>query len=212
MIMPSNHSSPIIHYWAGKYPGKIGWLVGPSSLKKTKFRAWVPYACDNDAYSAFMTKQPWNEAAWLRMLSLVQSPLWVLCPDEVANKDATLEKWDRYSPMLKERGFTVAFAAQDGMTEKDVPQSAEVIFIGGSTDWKWRNVARFCEHFSRVHVGRVNTMDRVYFCAKHGVESVDGTGWFRDGEDNPRLKQLERFLEGKPSRQRDLFEIKGTQC
>ena len=42
MVMPSNNSSAIVHYWAGRYDGRIGWLVGPSAMKKTKLRPWMP--------------------------------------------------------------------------------------------------------------------------------------------------------------------------
>jgi hypothetical protein len=52
MLMVANHSSPQLHYWAGKYPGKLGWLMGPASWK-TPF-AWLPYALDNDAWGAFI--------------------------------------------------------------------------------------------------------------------------------------------------------------
>ena len=32
MVMPSNNSSAIVHYWTGRYDGRIGLLVGPSAM------------------------------------------------------------------------------------------------------------------------------------------------------------------------------------
>ncbi len=76
-------------------------------------------------------------------------------------------------------GWPLAFAVQDGMTVEDVPGDADVIFVGGSTEWKWRTVAMWCAAFQRVHVGRVNTYRRLWECHDAGAESIDGTGWTR---------------------------------
>jgi hypothetical protein len=65
MVMPANHSSAIVHYWAGKYPGRLGWLIGPTALPKTKLRPWMPFALDNDAFSAWAKSREWDEGAWI---------------------------------------------------------------------------------------------------------------------------------------------------
>lgn len=207
MVMPATHSSPTFHYWAGKgHP--VGWLVGPSSWSKTKIRDWVPYALDNDAFSAWRDKKEWDEKAFFRMLDYASrkehKPLWVLVPDVVADKNKTLESWYHHFPRIQKYGFPLAFAVQDGMTPADVPADAEVVFVGGTTEWKWRNAKWFCENHSRVHVGRVNTPDRLWICSDMGAESVDGTGWFRCGSESHHLLRLGEFFEGK--REMQLFE------
>jgi hypothetical protein len=198
MVMPANHSSPLVHYLAGAKPGRIGWLVGPSSLPKTKLRAWMPFACDNDAFSAWTNQTPWDEEAWLAMLRRVQSlhvnPLWVLVPDVVANKEQTLVLWDKYAPVAAAYKWPLAFALQDGMSPGDVPSDADLVFVGGTTEWKWRSLPMWCDHFPRVHVGRVNELDKLWVCQRLGVESVDGTGWFRDGAGGRRERALECFM------------------
>ena len=68
MVMPSNHSSALIHYLAGKHPNRIGWLIGPTGLAKTKLRDWMPFACDNDAFSAWANEKEWDYLAWIGML------------------------------------------------------------------------------------------------------------------------------------------------
>lgn len=198
MVMPANHSSPRIHYWAGRYPGKVGWLVGPSARKKTKLRPWMPYALDNDAYSAWANNTPWSEDEWFELLDWAvesnMTPRWILVPDEVTNREATIEKWHHYSPIVRTKyGFTMAFAVQDGMTESDVPADAEVVFVGGSSDWKWENIDRWVG-FPRVHVGKVNTVPRLIECHRRGFESADGTGWMRDDSRRDKMSALEDWI------------------
>jgi hypothetical protein len=106
-------------------------------------------------------------------------------------------------------GWPLAFAVQDGMTPSDVPGNAEVVFVGGTTKWKWDTAEMWAKSFPRVHVGRVNEVRRLWQCADLGIEPVDGTGWFRDSEDGRRIPQLVGFLEGrriKPHVQEDFME------
>jgi hypothetical protein len=209
MVMPANHSSPAVHYWAGRYPGKIGWLIGPTAMPKTKLRKWMPFALDNDAFSVWTNKTEWNESAWQAMLNKVSrfnaDPLWALVPDVVADRDGTLKKWELFSPVITAFGWPRAFAVQDGMTPKDVPRNADVVFVGGTTAWKWRTVKIWTSNFLRVHVGRVNSVERLQLCEEIGVESVDGTGWFRDSEHAGKARLLEAWIEGAIQRQLSLF-------
>lgn len=201
--MPANHSSPTIHYWAGKHPGRFGWLVGPTARTKTKLRPWMPYALDNDAFSAWTKKAPWDYDNWRSLLEWArdsgQAPLWVLVPDVVADADKTIESWWRYSKEARSFGWHLAFAVQDGMTPCDVPQDADVVFVGGTTDWKWKTAKTWAKKFQRVHIGRVNELHRLWECEALGIESVDGTGWFRDGQNGRRIIALEKWLS-VPSR------------
>ena len=199
MVMPSNHSSPAVHYMAGAYPTQIGWLVGPSARTKTKMRPWMPYALDNDAFSAWTHNKPWDVVAWRELLSWASSneqpPLWALVPDQVADRDETLRKWSAHSGEVRCAGLKPAFAVQDGMTAKDVPHDAEVVFVGGTTDWKWSTLAGWAEMFPWIHVGRVNSVEKLEVCADLGVKSVDGTGWFRDESCQSKIPALLRWME-----------------
>lgn len=203
MVMLGNHSSPPVHFWAGRYPSKIGWLVGPSGMTKTRLRSWLPYALDNDAFSAWQHGDEWSEANYYSFLEWVAnqdySPLWAAVPDVVADPDATHARWEQYAPTVKEYGWPLAFVVQDGMTPSDVPDDAEVVFVGGTYKWKWRSVEAFTEQFDRVHIGRVNTIQKLRRSEELGAESVDGTGWFRRPE--REFYELEEFLSGVPDRQ-----------
>jgi hypothetical protein len=201
MLMPANHSGKVIHELAKKHPGRLGWLIGPTAFPKTKLREWMPYALDNDAFSAFSKNRPWNVEAWRDMMAAVsqerQTPRWVLVPDVVADKAATLEKWRVFAPEAAMHGWPIAFAVQDGMESADVPSDANVVFVGGTTAWKWRTAKRWASEFPRVHVGRVNTSSKLWFCQDAGCESVDGTGWFRDPSDPRKVPVIVDWLNGE---------------
>lgn len=208
MVMPANNSSAIVHYWAGKHPGKIGWLIGPTAISKTKLRPWIPFALDNDAFASWTKRQAWDEAAWIAMLRAVRAqsmkPRWVLVPDVVADREATLEKWDQYAPTAAAYGWPLAFAVQDGMAPADIPENAEVVFVGGTTEWKWRTLPIWAATGRRLHVGRVNELDRLHICERLRVESVDGTGWMRATGGGRQAQDLAAWLDGSAKPQPEL--------
>ena len=204
MVMPANHSCPIVHWWAGAFPGRIGWLVGPTAMPKTKLRKWMPFALDNDAFGAWTNGTPWDEKAWREMLRCVRMtrlrPRWALVPDVVADKSATIAKWAEFAPVVREHGFLTAFALQDGMTPDDVPVDADVMFLGGTTEWKWFSLPMWAGLGRRLHVGRVNSLERLWTCERLGVESVDGTGWMRDTIESGKGADLAAWIEGRAAR------------
>lgn len=199
MVMPANNASATVMGWAAKYPGKIGWLLGPSSIAKTKLRS-IPFALDNDAYAAFSNNTAWDESKWLQMLDSIKasgrSPLWVLVPDVVADKAATLARWRRYAPVAAAYGWPLAFAVQDGMTPADIPDHADVLFIGGTTAWKWQSLPVWSKTGRHIHVGRVNEVRRLFTCQRLKVKSVDGTGWFRGTAFGRQAVALGQWLAG----------------
>ena len=195
IVMPSNNSGLQVGYLAGKYSGRIGWLISPGGWRKPP--SWMPYALDNGAFGAWANKWPWDANAFLAHIEkskTAHKPLWVVVPDVVADMDATLISWHEWSPQLRVilPNVPLAFAVQDGMTPYHVPKDADVIFVGGTTEWKWRNLKMWTEAHPRVHVGRVNSERLLWMAHDAGAESCDGTGWMRGGED--RLEELERYL------------------
>lgn len=197
IVMVSNQSGMEVGYLAATYPGRIGHLYSPGGQRGPW--PFVPYALDNGAYPAFTSGQPWDVQAWRELLHWAacsgQQPLWVLVPDVVGNRQATLDNWPVYVPEVKRRGFRPALAIQDGMTFDDVPADAEMLFIGGSTEWKDSAIGPWCARFpNRVHVGRVNEWDRLARCWRAGAVSVDGTGWFHRSPRSNQRAQLVKFL------------------
>lgn len=168
---------------ARRFPGKIGHLFSPGAQRGPV--PYIPYGLDNERFVSFKNGTSWDEAKWLRLLGWAkasgQEPLWALVPDVVGDRVGTLNDWAKYAPIVRGFGFKLAFAVQDGMSPQDVPVDAEVIFVGGSTKWKWSTLRMWCENFPHVHVGRVNVYRRLWQCHLLNVKSVDGTGWMRAG-------------------------------
>jgi len=182
LVMVSNQCGNDVGFYACKYPGLIGHLYSPGGERGPW--EYLPFALDNGAFSAWEHNVDWDEAAWRALIAWAlksgQRPLWVLVPDVVADRDRTLERWEQYSRDVYAIGLRPAFAVQDGMTFADVPDGDCMLFIGGSTGWKLKAIEPWCARFpGRVHVGRVNTWDRLIKCYEAGAVSVDGTGWFR---------------------------------
>ncbi len=203
LLMPGNDGSFALKALAAEYNTpdnpRIGWLMGPKAWKNPQ--SGVPYALDNDC---FTERDSWFAGDWCDMVDhawgLEMLPRWVLVPDVVGSREGTLARWERYNGFVRGIDLPTAFAVQDGMTPADVPKEADVVFVGGSTEWKWRTAAMWCQAFPRVHIGRVNTIDRLFLCEDIGAESVDGTGWFRNPSRPNSLPELRRWLSGDRSK------------
>lgn len=190
----------IWHYWAGRYPGSVGVLLSPSYYRRIPLDPWMPFVLDNGAFAAWRDGTDWDVVTWRQMLSAVRltglKPLWVAVPDAVADKRATLLKWETFAGEVREIGWPVAFCVQDGMRIQEVPKDADVVFVGGTDGWKFPTLSMWTRSFPRVHCARVNAPEMFEACEREGCESIDGTGWFRDPSRQDKLPAIQRFLEG----------------
>ena len=130
-------------------------------------------------------------------MRLAKKPGWIVVPDVRLDAKATLKSWQEWEPQLRCYGVPLAFAMQNGMQVEDIPESANVLFIGGSDDWRYPRMAEFAQ-FARstgrlIHVGRVNSIRRIQQLEALEIDSVDGTGWFRGND----YKQLEDYFRMK---------------
>lgn len=127
-------------------------------------------------------------------MSLDYDPLWAVVPDVVGDATATFEEWGIWKDRLPGH-WKKALAVQDGMTPDSVRKHSDpdIIFVGGTTDWKRRTIWNWCRSFPRVHVGRINTERWLWETHRAGAESTDGTGWFRG--DQLQLRGLLRYLK-----------------
>ena len=198
--MPANNRKWQVHYWQGKYGG-LGHLYGPTE----SFSPFphLPYALDNGAFAAWTNGLEWDRHQFLDHLDRAEFHAkaghraeWVVAPDVVTDAEATLEMWPYWHQKISQAGLLPALAVQDGMRPEELAQITplpEVVFVGGSTEWKWLWVDRWCRSFDRVHIGRVNTYRWLIRAHQAGAESCDGTGFFRAGEE--RFQGLRRFLK-----------------
>ena len=151
----------------------------------------TPGALDEEAFEQMMQKiraicQHQPTRCW---------PLFVVVPDVVADAEATLERWYRYQKALRlglMSNERLAFVAQDGSEQQGmIPwgQMYNVLFVGGSTEWKESPAAldvvrEAKDRGLRVHIGRVNSERRLRLFDDigraddgypRGIDSIDGT-------------------------------------
>lgn len=161
----------------------IGHLLNPRSRNSIEylFSTGRPVAADNDCFQGLNRKK---YIAMLRKLKGKQV-LWVTAPDVVANATATLLRWRMWRPVLYYYGLPAAFVAQDGQEDLPVPwNDLSCLFIGGSTKWKEGPYAAKlileAKHRDKwVHIGRVNTLRRMWLMSALDADSIDGTCFSR---------------------------------
>ena len=191
IVMPANSTGWFWHCLA-RETGKIGHLYSPGAQSGPW--PWFPFALDNGAFACWDmstnefddAKWAQNEPQWRKLIRWaapsIQGCRWAIVPDVPGNADRTIEQWPQYAGFVKEHGIPLAVAVQDGMTPDDVKRLnplPEGIAIGGSNEFKWGTVDKWAAAFSRVHVLRVNSPDKLQYLEDMGIESCDGTGWNR---------------------------------
>ena len=132
--------------------------------------------------------------------------LWALAPDVPFDASATLAESFPWLERIRQLGIPAAFAAQDGSEDGLIPwNDFDVLFLAGSTGWKTGPAA---ERLSReahqrglkVHMGRVNSRERLTIAEWFGCDTADGT-YLRFGPDQnlPRLSGWMGELHRNPS-------------
>jgi len=148
---------------------RVGTLVTPSN-------AAIPgqvWAADNEAFVGFDARK---FTMMLERIDQYEGCRFVAVPDVVADHKATLKRWRQWRNRISQ---PAAFVLQDGCQE--VPDDADAVFVGGSTEWKLSDDAhRLIDGFDGWrHMGRVNSVRRLKLAKSWGIDSVDGTGMAR---------------------------------
>jgi hypothetical protein len=120
--------------------------------------------------------------AWLEsQRHLAPRALFAVAPDVVGDARATYERSLPFLPFIRSLGFPAAYVIQDGQEDFEPPwDEFDVVFIGGSTEWKLgpraAAIAREANRRDKwVHMGRVNSRRRWSYAEHIGCDSVDGT-------------------------------------
>ncbi|WP_446038059.1 hypothetical protein [Streptomyces sp. SID1121] len=160
--------------------GLIGCMTTPA--QGSRIPDGTLYACDNGKFG-----KGWPGAAWFKWLERTVNRygadrcLWAVAPDKPFDASGTLEESLPWLARIRELAVPAAFAAQDGCDLLGLPwEEFDVLFLGGSTEWKIGPVAaRLSEEAlargKTVHMGRVNSLRRLRIAEDFGCETVDGT-------------------------------------
>jgi hypothetical protein len=165
----------------------VGELIEPRGGHDPDCLKLIPgaWAMDNGGYSGFEAER---FVAMLEKFHGRRGCRFVASPDVVADAHATLTRWPFWSAVIRGVGFPPALVLQDGMTAADVPwREVAAVFVGGSTEWKLGPVASNLVAIAKgrglwVHYGRVNSAKRIWWIARNGADSFDGSrnSWFPD--------------------------------
>lgn len=183
----------------------IGYIDTPAQGNRRP--AGVTWCADNGCFGkGYPGDEKW--LAWLEVNSYAATDcIFATAPDVVGDAEATLARSAPWLAKIRELGYPAALVAQDGLEDLDVPwDEFDVLFIGGSTEWKLGAAARGLvkeakKRGKRVHMGRVNSLRRYRYAEAIGCDTVDGTfltfgpdinlgrlrGWINNLETQPQL-------------------------
>lgn len=146
------------------------------------------YACDNSRFGCDGKGRNWpgldRWRDWLKRTITrygADRCLWALAPDRPFDAVGTLADSLPELAFIRSLGVPAAFAAQNGSENGLIPWDAfDVLFLAGTTEWKiGPAAARLSEEAhargKTVHMGRVNSRQRMQIADVYGCDSADGT-------------------------------------
>lgn len=168
--------------------GAVGYMSQPESNRPPPAGVW---AFDNGCVMKGPTGVPvpnprWSEGKWRGKLERYVDEsgrcLFAVLPDVVCDHQATLARSLPWSDRIRELGYPVALALQNGAEDDPaLPWDAfDVAFIAGDDPFKVGRAGhllatRAREHGKPVHMGRVNSARRLRRAAVMGCQTADGT-------------------------------------
>ena len=177
MLILLDNSPSQISEKAAKHAYEFGQLRTPlTSYKKADRITGI----DNGCFA-----RPLDWPTWLRIIDehrRSKDLKFVAMPDVVGSARRTLELYSYFAPEFA--SVPRALVCQDGQENLDIPwDSVEAVFIGGTNAFKdsehSMQIAKAAKILGKwVHVGRVNSVDRVRRW-KNIADSCDGSGLSR---------------------------------
>lgn len=139
------------------------------------------FGCDNGCYSRGEEFDLDRYLAWLSTLTWAREKcLFATGPDVMGNALATWERSREVLPRIRDLGLPAALVAQDGIERMTIEWDVfDVLFLGGSTEFKLhpdreRLVSQAKARGKWVHMGRVNSLQRLRLAHDWGCDSADG--------------------------------------
>ena len=185
----------------------VGRLLSPRQFSRAYDTAesGMPWAADNDCFQGL------DADAYRRMLDTIYGLpgcKFLVAPDAVGDWQTTRQLYEDWQDALSAAWLPIAYVAQDGQPSADVPwQGIDALFVGGTSEYKCSDQAHDLVRKARVrglwvHMGRVNTGQRMTLAKSWGCDSIDGTSvsMFTD-------KRLpERIAQARAPRQLNIRE------
>lgn len=180
-----------------------GFILTPMMGNRPDLTA-VTWAADTGCFSKAVQYQHGRYITWLeeRMAPYRATCLFATAPDVVGDAEATWVRSRPLLPLIRALGYPAALVAQDGIERLPIAWDAfDVLFIGGTTEWKLsRTVVELAAdaraHDKRVHCGRVNSLTRLRRAKAMGCHSADGTFLaFGPDKNLPRVRNWMLWME-----------------
>lgn len=181
-LIATSPKTTIEHIGMANYNNYCGFLASPRNGNHPRKAAEIGacWAMDNDAFSGFDSQRFLSA---LHKYQHTPNCVFVVSPDRVGNARQTLAYFCLWQPIIAAMGYPVAFALQNGMQHETLPWNyLDAVFIGGDTLFKYtpyvRDIAQEAKRQGKwLHMGRVNSTQRIRHCQAIGCDSFDGTGY-----------------------------------
>lgn len=181
---------------------RLGYIDTPAQGNKRP--GDVTWCADNGCFS-----DKWDEDKWWSFLvanaNRSDTCQFAVAPDVVGDAQKSHARSWPWLRKIRDLGYPVAYVAQDGLERLTVPWGDfDVLFIGGTTEWKLgpharRLITEAKVHGKWVHMGRVNSERRYRYAAAVGCDSADGTYLtFGPNRNLPNLLAWIRGLDQEP--------------
>lgn len=181
----------------------LGFMLGPGGGGGPRVCGLYPtWAADNGCFTPPGKPDRWDETRWLRYLERVPRDgcLFAVAPDVPFDWDASWARSEPYIDRIRDMGFRVAVAFQNGAKADAIAWDAiDVAFIGGDTAWKLSTDALYIvraarDHGLPTHMGRANSLRRFRRAAQMTVDTADGT-FLKYGDHQTQANRLRWMLD-----------------
>lgn len=180
--------------------GDLGFIDTPGQGFRHVRVPGVKWCADNGCFN----DKKFKEQRWWNFLvdnaHAAGDCVFATAPDVMGDAEATILRSSPWLPQIRQLGYPVAFVLQDGSSDFPPPwDDFDVLFIGGTTEFKLGAVARQFAYEAKkrgmwVHMGRVNSNRRYRYAESIGCDSCDGT-YLTFGPD-VNLPRLMRWIKG----------------
>jgi hypothetical protein len=191
-------------------PARIGFLITPSNSRRTyrDVLAGYSWAVDNEMYAVWKSGREFDMPRYLRFVASLHNYggrcLFVVVPDLPGDHAGTLALYQKWVGELRAFGKPLAFAAQNGLTNIPADLDYDVLFIGGTNEYRrsgdlYPVVQQARAAGKWVHFGRCNTRRGIETATRLGCDSFDGTKSAIDMKELPKVMAWQHAMGAQMS-------------